>query len=108
MARRLFTVTCVLSALAAAWSLLNYCLASYIKYPELKRWREAWGIFTLLFLVLPAWRVVRAYAEGRTRTRDLASGQSGLCPACGYDLRATPGRCPECGAEPAATTQGEV
>src|SRR5262245_4698088 len=44
----------------------------------------------LLFAVLPAARL-------RAMLRDRRRNRAGLCPACGYDLRATPERCPECG-----------
>ena len=43
------------------------------------------AIFWLLFAI-PGWL--------RRRRRI----KRGLCPACGYDLRASGGNCPECGA----------
>lgn len=47
----------------------------------------------LAFAVAPALWLVREWKHRKARQR----GASGLCPACGYDLRASPDRCPECG-----------
>jgi hypothetical protein len=53
------------------------------------------GVFAVAPLVVAARFLLRHARRMRRRA-------AGRCPACGYDLRATPGRCPECGTAAAA------
>jgi hypothetical protein len=73
----------------------GYCIRTGHPVKALRMfWIPHW-FAAVPFAILPAVRL-----HGMLRARRVR--RDGLCPRCGYDLRATPARCPECGAVPAA------
>ena len=56
-----------------------------------------WRLWVPLWFLVLALSLLPA-ASLMNRRRETYRKKHCRCPACGYDLRATPGRCPECGA----------
>jgi hypothetical protein len=88
------------------WELFNYETRFGVRWswgtvpePRATFWvaRIPLWLITLPAAIIPIARLVPVFRRRRRHPR------RGFCPACGYDLRATPDRCPECGT-PVTTT----
>lgn len=85
------------SAPRDGWEELGFSHRRSYVLAGLSSWRVTAPLWSVLAaaVAIPAmlWAAAHRLRCGRRRGRN-----GGYCPACGYDLRATPDRCPECGA----------
>jgi hypothetical protein len=94
--------TCKISVAGASWYYFAFTQATsfgtFHQYNNLFSCPAS--LLALFLMILPTIRMVLFHRRRRQRSRRLL----GLCPSCGYDLRASAGRCPECGMESAVPT----
>jgi hypothetical protein len=64
---------------------------------ELKSEMQIVALIAMAFAIAPTWWVVSASRRVRRRVLEKSRSAQGLCPGCGYDIRATKDQCPECG-----------
>jgi len=84
---------------------LSFAFVAWMILPRNPSWplnTAVWGSAIVLECVRLALTI-----KGHVGLRRAAMIEKGLCPNCGYDLRATPTRCPECGAESSAGTENK-
>lgn len=74
------------------WRRIGFC-------SERTVWTNSMGYLDSRYVTIPLWLISILAALPPTLllvSRSRHPNAPGLCPACGYDLRATPERCPEC------------
>jgi hypothetical protein len=60
-------------------------------------WLPYWSLVALTLLLPVAWSLRWTVLRLRRYLADRRESRRGLCPVCGYDLRASKDYCPECG-----------
>ena len=82
----------------AVWPLAIWCLHGSANLVD--RAGIAFGMFVVLLIPgMALYGLVRLALWSWTlrRARRVRRMRDGLCPECGYDVRASPEQCPECG-----------
>jgi hypothetical protein len=99
--RGLFTRASVGSLVLCVFSAVAYLATMDVKifmpYPGLVVSAKAWiGWLCISFAAATFLLLMKRGSEVRRADERI---RSGLCPKCGYDLRASNGKCPECGTD---------